>query len=299
MNIDCLETFLAVARLGSFTRAAGVRHLTQPAVSRQIQRLEEDLGVRLFMPDGRGVRPSAEGELLVVEGSQLLSRIRGMRRALGEVGGLRRGELRLGASSTPGMYMIPGLLAQFRSKYPGIELSYELFNSRAIESMVSRNDLELGFVGEQVGAGDTVSEAFADDKICFVAPPTHRFARRRTVPLDDVLADNHIAREEGSATRRVVERWLTDRGRHWPPFLELGSVEAVKHAVAAGLGIAAVPRIAVAWEVKAGRLAIVRVPKAEITRTLFVVHRKNARLSAAAEAFLTIARGAVGKRKTA
>ncbi|MFQ5477606.1 MAG: LysR substrate-binding domain-containing protein, partial [Candidatus Binatia bacterium] len=296
MNIDCLETFLEVARLESFTKAAGVRHLTQPAVSRQVQRLEEELGVKLFVQTGRRVRLSAEGELLVEEGARVISRIHGVRTALEELTGLQRGELRVGASSTPGMYMLPGLLAEFRGEHPGVELRYELSNSRAIESMVLRNDLELGFVGEQLGTDYTASEAFADDRIRLVVSPAHPLARRRSVSLGELLSDHYVAREAGSATRRAFEEWLAQRGKRWQPFLELGSVEAVKQAVAAGLGIGAVSGIAVEWEVEAGRLALLRIEKMELARKLFVLYRKDRRLSPAANAFLTMARRTASRR---
>lgn len=296
MDIDCLETFLAVARLQSFTQAAAVRHLTQPAVSRQIQRLEQDLGVKLFVQTGRRVRPSAQGELLLEEGPRVIGKIRGVRAALEELGGLERGELRIGASSTPGMYIIPGLLAEFRCAHPGVQLSYELSNSRAIETMVVHNDIELGFVGEQVGTADTATEAFADDRVCLVASPEHPLARRRSVPLGKVLSENYVAREQGSATRRTFEAWLGQRGQSWRPFLELGSVEAVKQAVAAGLGIAALSRIAVDWEVEAGRLVIVKVQRMQLTRKLFVLYRKELHLSPAASAFLRMVRGSDARR---
>ncbi len=289
MDIDCLESFLSVFRLGSFTRAAEARHLTQPAVSRQIQRLEEDLGVKLFVHIGRRVEPSAEGKLVAEEGAQLLGRIKGLRSALEEIATLNRGELRVGASSTPGMYMIPALLGEFRNKHPGVTLHYELSNSQAIERMLVHNDIELGFVGEEVSSEHTVSQALADDSICFVAAAAHPLASRRTVALEAILADHYIAREQGSATRRVLDQYLAERGKHWQPFLELGSVEAVKHAVAAGLGIAAISRIAVEWELQSGRLALLRVPKTRMTRKLFVLYRKELRLSAAAASFLAMA----------
>ncbi len=296
MDIECLETFLTVARLASFTKAAAVRHLTQPAVSRQIQRLEEDLGVKLFVQTGRRVRPSAEGELLLLEGARVIGQIGAVRSALAELGGLQRGELRVGASSTPGMYILPGLLAEFRRAHPGIALRYELSNSRSIESMVVDNDLELGFVGENVATKYTTSEAFADDRVCLVASPQHPLVGRSGVALGLVLQNHYVAREQGSATRRAFEQWLSKSGESWLPFLELGSVEAVKQAVAAGLGIAALSRIAVNWEVEAGRLSILRVKKMRITRKLFILYRKDIRLSLAASAFLAMLRGVAGKQ---
>lgn len=293
MDIECLETFLTVARLGGFTQAAEVRHLTQPTLSRQVQRLEEDLGVKLFVQTGRRVLPTAEGELLIEEGCRIMSQLRGVRAGLAELGGLRRGELRIGASSTPGMYMIPSLLAEFRRMYAGVGLRFELSNSQVIARMVFHNDLELGFVGEQVGTEQTVTDAFADDRISLVSSPEHRLARRRRVRVDDVLAEPYVAREEGSATRRVFEGALAAQGKRWQPFLELGSVEAVKHAVAAGLGIAAVSHCAVEWEVRAGRLVVLRVHGIELARKLFVAYRKDVRLSAAASTFLAMVRDAV------
>lgn len=295
MDIDYLETFLAVARSGSFTEAAGLRHLTQPAVSRQVQRLEEDLGVRLFQQTGRRVQLTAQGQLLLEEGARLIGQVRGVRAALEDLGQLRRGELRVGASSTPGTYMIPRTLAAFHGEHPGVELRYEIANSRAIEGKVVRGDLDLGFVGEPVDTNHTTREVFANDAICLIAAPAHHLARRRAVPIDEILDKQYIAREEGSATRRAFEQWLARRAVTWRPYLELDSVEAVKQTVAAGLGIAAVSRIAVDWEVQAGRLAVVKAQNMQISRELFVLYRKDVRLSAAAVAFLSMVRGATPK----
>jgi len=297
MDIDCLHTFLAVARLESFTQAAQVRHLTQPAVSRQIRRLEEDLGVKLFVQTGRRVSLTAEGKVLLAEGTRVIGQIRGVRTALAELGELRRGELRIGASSTPGTYLLPTILSGFRAEYPGVELRYELANSRAIAEGVVRNDLDLGFVGERLETDDTATEPFTEDPMCLIASPTHVLARRKTVSLNDILAEHYVAREAGSGTRRTFEHWLARQGRSWRPFLELGSIEAVKHAVAAGLGVAATSRIAVDWEVQARRLVIVRAKSMSLSRELFVLYRKDARLSAAASVFLAMARAATGKPK--
>ncbi|MBI5505933.1 MAG: LysR family transcriptional regulator [Deltaproteobacteria bacterium] len=295
MDIDYLETFLAVARAASFTEAAAVRHLTQPAVSRQVQRLEEDLGVKLFQQAGRRVRLTAQGELLLEEGARLIGQVRSVRAALEDLGQLRRGEIRVGASSTPGTYMLPPTLAAFHGEYPGVDLRYEIANSRAIEGKVVRGELDLGFVGERVDTNHTTTEVFANDAICLIAAPTHRLARRRAVPIQEILDDQYIAREEGSATRRAFDQWLVRRGASWQPYLELDSVEAVKHTVAAGLGIAAVSRIAVDWEVQAGRLAVVKAQNMQISRELFVLYRKDVRLSAAAGVFLSMVRNATQK----
>lgn len=297
MDIFCLETFLAVARTGSFTDAASARHLTQPAVSRQIQRLESDLGVKLFRQTGRRVRLTSEGALLVEEGARLLSQIRGLRSALEDLAELRRGELRVGASSTPGTYLIPRTLAAFHADYPAVELHYELANSRTIETKVVRGDLEIGFVGERIDTTHTTTEAFAADEICLVAAPTHRLARRRAATIAEVLGDPYIAREEGSGTRRAFDRWLAQQGVSWRPYLELGSSEAVKQAAAAGLGVAAVSRVAVEGEVAAGRLAIVRVRGMKISREMFVLHRADAHLSAAAAALLARVRKSAAVRR--
>lgn len=292
MDLDCLETFLVVARTGSFTEAAGLRHLTQPAVSRQVQRLEADLGVRLFRVDGRGVRLTSHGQLLREEGARLLGHVRSVREMLEDVRELRRGELRIGASSTPGTYVLPPVLASFRNAHPGVVLHVELSNSRTIENRIVGGDLELGFVGERIDTPRTTSEPFASDEVCLVAVPGHRLAARRAVPLADILAERYIAREEGSATRRLVEAGLARAGSAWKAYLELGSGEAVKHAVAAGLGIGAVSRAGVAWELAAGRLGEVRVRDMTLARQLFVLHRSNAPLSAAASVFLAMMRGA-------
>ena len=290
MNTDCLETFITAARLGSFTAASAARHLTQPAVSRQVRRLEEDLGVKLFAQSGRNVRLTNEGTILFQHGLRILAEMENARSSLSAVGQLRGGELRIGASSTPGMYLVPGALAQFRKRYPKVAIRYQLSNSRVIEEMIVHGDLDVGFVGDPPASEHVEARAFAADRIVIVAAPDHPLAGRRSTTIEQVLAAPYVAREEGSATRRILEQWLRERRKYWTPFLELGSVEAVKQAVAAGLGLGTVSTLAVEWELHTKRLALVRVPGMKLDRDLFAVCRRTVPLSAAARVFLDLTR---------
>ncbi len=186
------------------------------------------------------------------------------------------------------MYLVPGALARFRERYPKVAIRYELSNSREIEEMVVHGDLDLGFVGDPPATEHVVAQAFTADRIVIIAAPDDPLTRRRSIALEQVLNAPYVAREEGSATRRVFEQWLRERRMHWTPFLELGSVEAVKQAVAAGLGLGAASTLAVAWELRAKRLLLVRVPGMKLDRDLFVVRRRTVPLSAAARAFLDL-----------
>lgn len=287
MDPTSLRVFLAVARRLNFTRAAEDVHLSQPAVTRRIQQLEHELGARLFEQIGRSVSLTDAGRFLAREAERLLGDMDRLGESLRGFEAPGQGSLRVGASSTPGLYLLPRVLAGFQAAFPRVSLQYRVENSERIVQALLRNELDLAMIGSEERAGPLVSEAAFDDEIvCFSASPGR-------APEPGVTL---VTREPGSATRRLVERWLSRRRLAGGPEIELQSPEAVKAVVAGGLGISFISRMAIEDELARGTLHEIPAAGLPLRRRLTLVRHADKAASAVMASFLEHLRGALEER---
>ncbi len=284
LNLHRLRVFHAVARRESYSRAAEDLHISQPAVSKHVLDLEEELGAKLFHRLGRRIVLTEAGRLMADYAQRIFLLADEARRALGELEGLERGRLTLGASSTPGNYLLPRALAVFRAKYPHLEISLDIMASHDVVDRILRQDLDLGFVGATFDAELHV-QSYVEDELVLVLRPGHPLATVRTIPREALETETFILRDVASGTRTVADAEIKARGITIRRMLELRSVEAVKQAVAEGLGISFISRYAVALEVRHKVLAVAADPRLRFRRPLVMISRKDARLSPAALAF--------------
>ncbi len=289
MTLRQLEVFLAVARAGSFRAAAERLHTSQPALSQHVRELEEELDAPLFDRLGRRIALTEAGRLLEEHAARVLAAVADARDAIGDLRGLRRGSLVVGASTTPGIYVLPGLVGAFRRRHPGIALRLQIANSTVIEERVRRGEVDLGVVGgHALRAGEECLAAGLVDELVLVVAPDHRWARRREIAPAELAGAALLMREEGSATRRVTERALEQAGVRYRASMELEHTEAIKQAVLAGLGVALVSVHAVRGEVAAGRLCALRLRGLRIHRHFHVIHSEARALTPGARAFLAL-----------
>jgi DNA-binding transcriptional LysR family regulator len=287
MTLRQVEVFLAIARDKSFSLAARRIHLSQPTASEHMQELEKELGAKLFARQGRAIALTEAGRVFETYAARILSDLANARQAVTELEGLKRGSLLIGASTTPGIYLLPGLIGDFRSRHPGIELRLDIANSQIIDERVRANELDLGIVGgHELARGEECLAAGLVDELVLVVPPHHPWARRRDIPPTSLVEQPLLVREPGSATRRVTERSLAGAGIKYTVSMELGHTEAIKQAVMAGLGVALVSVYAVTGEVATGRLAALRLRGLPVRRHFHVIHNERRVLSASARAFL-------------
>jgi DNA-binding transcriptional LysR family regulator len=285
---DLRQVGQAVARHLSFSRAAEALSLSQPAVSKHIRLLEAELGARLFQRLGNRVELTEAGRLLA-DYAQRVSVLTGeVRRVLGELEGLKRGSLRLGASTTPGLYLLPEKLARFQQQHPDLEIALTFANSAAVARQVLSSELDLGFVGAAAETPGLQARPFAADDLVLIVPPGHALARTRTFHPDQLAQETLIVRESGSGTRQVVEAALARLGVRPRRTLELPGTEAARQCVAAGLGVAFVSRRAVALDAAQERVIIADIAELQFKRQLYILARKDARPSAASLAFLAL-----------
>lgn len=288
MNFHKLRIFYTVARWKSFSRAAQALDISQPAVSIQVQELEKSLDVKLFDRRARGVQLTDVGELAYDYAHRIFSLSAELMDALGDVQTLRTGHLTLGASSTPGEYILPIAVGRFLQQYPGVGVELNISNTRSIVRQILERELDLGMIGsglEDGGAGLEVA-TYAMDNIVLVASPSHPLARASSVSVEDVAQEGLVIREEGSATRSSAEECFAASGVRPKIVMELGSNQAVKLAAQSGVGVGVISRYGVGAEVKAGLLQVLAVTGWECTRPLNLVYLKEKHLSPAQRAFL-------------
>lgn len=289
-----LRSFEAVARLGGIGRAAAALHLAQATVSAQMRELAAAVGLPILEPRGRGVVPTPEGELLLATAREMLATWARFEDEAAAVRGLERGRLRIAAVTTA-EYFLPDLLGPFAHAHPGIAVELAVENRDAVVRRLRAGDDELAAMMLPPEDLPLVRWPFLDNPLVVVAPRTHRLAaRRRRLQPAELLAQPRLTREAGSGTRLATDRWLAEQGLDWPPRMALGSNEAIKHAVAAGLGLAVLSRHTLGPEPERQGLVELDVAGFPLRGTWHLVWRHDRRLSRPAEAFIAHLRGLPG-----
>ena len=268
LNLHHLRVFARVAEEGGFTRAAQTLRLSQPAVSKAVRELERETGMPLFERAGRATRLTAAGEALFARARELFAVERSAEEELRALRGLSGGVLRVGASTTVATYLLFPYLARFREANPGVTLRVASANTRAIARALLERRLDIALVEGPVHHARIDVVPWREDELVLIVPPAHRLAAKRSIELRELSGEPLIVREPGSGTRRVAERALAAHDVSPTVTLQLGSTEAIKQAVAAGLGLAFVSRFAVEEQVKLGRIAAVRVRESALRRML-------------------------------
>lgn len=291
MTPDQLLSFACVADLGNISRAAQQLHLSQPALSGQLRLLQEWFGEPLYRRNGHGIALTEAGERLAVHARQL-RQVYGQARALRDAWqGLETGSLRLGGSTTPASYLLPAIVARFRTAYPSVGLHLSDGNSRQIVERLAT--LDLAFIEGEVPAGlpaDTEIHAWRHDEVVAIVRADHLLARAETVTLAELAALPLVMREPGSGVRRLVEQAFEQRGLPVVASLELAGVEGVKQAVRAGLGVGFVSMMSMRHE--DGTLAPLRLAPTPLTRTLSILVPHAQACSRAARRFLAACQAA-------
>ena len=285
MTIRQLEVFLAIAHAQSFSRAAERIHLSQPTLSEHMKELEAELGVPLFIRHSRSVSLTEPGRVFEDYATRVVATLAAGRQAIAELDGLKRGSLVVGASTTPGTYVLPARIAKFRGTYPGITVALRIGNSRAVEERVRDGEVDLAVIGGHVlGPTERCVAAGVVDELQLIVPPNYA-VKAGILPPARLARERLLIREEGSATRQATERALRQAGVTFRPAMELDHTETIKRAVMAGLGVAFVSRYAVEDEVRSGRLRVLPVQRMNIRRHFHVIHDERRPLSASARAF--------------
>jgi DNA-binding transcriptional LysR family regulator len=288
MDLFQIETFLAVAREGSFSRAAKKLFRTQPAISQAVRKLEQELGEPLFDRSSREGMLTDAGLVLQEYAEKLLNMRVEAITALQELRQMHRGHLVLSANEFTTLYLLP-VLDRFRRLYPMVRVTVQRSLSSRIPNELLNHNTELGLVGFPPTDPELRSVVVYRDELTFVVPPNHPLARAKEVTIRHLGAENFIAHNVSSRYREKVLETFRRKRVPLNMDIELPSVEAIKKFVASGNGVALLPGICVATEVEQGVLVKVTVPELRFERKIRVIYRRGSALSHAAQAFLTVA----------
>ena len=287
-----LQVFHTVARLLSFTKAAEELHMTQPAVTFQVRQLEEQFNTRLFDRTHNRISLTEAGKRVHECAERIFELYAEMDNSVRELTGDISGVLILGASTTIAEYMLPALLGDFKAKYPDITIRLKVANTDGIVSQVENNAIDLGVVEAPVNNKNLVVEECRTDHLVLIVPPAHELAKEDLVPIQRVADYPFICREEGSGTREVMIESMQDAGVSPADLniaMELGSLEAIKGAVEAGMGVSILSNATIQKELKLGTLVAVQLDP-PIDRPFSFVHQKQKFRVRAMDELLSFAR---------
>lgn len=279
-----LRVFEAVARHLSFSRAAEALHLSQPAVSMQVKQLEENVGLPLFEQLGRKVFLTEAGREVFHYSRAVSQQLGDMEGAVNQLKGLERGRLKLSVVSTAN-YFAPRFLARFGEKYPEITVSLKVANREAVLQGLADNETDLAIMGQPPEGLDLVAQNFMDNPLVIVAPSGHALAGEKKIPLRRLEQETFLMRESGSGTRGAMERFFAEHRVNYRAGMEMGTNEAVKQGVQAGLGLGVISLHCIELELATGRLRVLPVEGFPILRHWYVAHRTQKRLPKVAQAF--------------
>jgi DNA-binding transcriptional LysR family regulator len=276
MNLEHLRTLVTIAEQGSLSAAARAMRISQPAVTKQVQRMEAEMGLALLV---RGPKRQAEltpaGEQVLALARETLARFEALEGELAALRAVGHGVLTVAASTIPGEYLLPGMLAAFRARYPQVEIHMTISDTLDVATRVLADEADLGVIGSTVQRPGLRLERLASDEIVLAVPPDHPFAGREKVAVEELRGQPLILREEGSGTQRSVEAALAAAGASLPQenvVLTLGSTQAILQAVEQGAGSGFVSARAAAQARAAGLLACVRLAGVDLSRSLYLAY---------------------------
>jgi DNA-binding transcriptional LysR family regulator len=280
-----LQILLTVAQHGSYTRAAEALHLTQPTISMQIRKLSENIGAPLFEQGSQGMLPTPAGARTLEAARDILGRLEALENEINALTNEVKGELRIGVVTTA-KYFMPHLLGTFIQRYPEVTPRLTVTNRARVLERLEENLDDLLIMGRVPDELEVVAHPFLENDLVVIAPAEHPLARRRAIPLKRLLQERLLVREPGSGTRLAMDSLFGQHGLTLEPYMELGSIEAIKQAVMAGLGISVMSRHNLRLELESGRICILDVKGFPLRRHWFAVHPANREPTLVARTFL-------------
>ena len=280
-----LKVFEATARHGSFTRAAEELYLTQPTVSIQVKQLTKAVGLPLFEQIGKRLYLTEAGQKLLATCQEIFNGLDQFEMSVADIKGMKQGRLKL-AVITTAKYFVPRLLGPFCERYPGIDISLSVTNHQRLQESMIANEDDLYIISQPPDQPDLTIHPFLENPLIVLGPQSHPLASQRDVPIEKLNDEQFIMREPGSGTRTAVEKIFGENDVKVKVRLELGSNEAIKQAIAGGLGISVLSQHTIISEGTTGEFAILDVQGFPIERHWYVAHLAGKQLSVVAQTFL-------------
>lgn len=278
MNLNLFKTYVKVVETQNLSKTAEEFGLSQPAVTKQIQSLEDLYGVLLLERSGRRLKTTEAGETLYTCAREIIKAVEKAEKAMEEVSESRRGSLCLGASNIPGEYILPQLIKKFKEKYPNVSISMDISDTEKIFSRLAERELDVGIVGGWINNRKVEGFEWLEDDLVVVLPEHHKLARSVELSMDSLLNERWIIREKGSGTRKAMEDLLAANGikkEDLNVYIEAGSTEAVLASVEAGMGISIVSRWAVKKAESYRKIRSVKISSPLVKRYFYVIYPRQ------------------------
>ncbi|MBZ0156133.1 MAG: LysR family transcriptional regulator [Alphaproteobacteria bacterium] len=285
-----LKVFCTVAETKSFSKTSEIIHLTQPAVSLQIQALEELYETKLFDRSSSSINLTTAGEVLYRYAKDILALYAELEKEIGKLTGLIKGSITVGASTTIGNYVLPSVIVAFKKTHPKIKINVLIGNTKRILDFLNSGVIDLGLVEGETSRHKIKTERLIVDELALVVPPFHPWAKKKVVSILEITKEPFIIREEGSGTRQIIEKYLASHSIKISDMrvsLVLGGTESIKEAVESGMGISIVSRWAARKELRYGTLRMITPKEEKILRDFSLIMPKNAVISHAVDEFLS------------
>jgi LysR family transcriptional regulator, low CO2-responsive transcriptional regulator len=279
-----LKVFEAVARNLSFSRAAEELHLTQPAVSTQVRKLEEHAGLPLFEQLGKKIHLTPAGAQMLQSSRAIIQQFQEVEEAMTQFKGVSGGKLNVTVISA-GDYFFPRLLVEFARRHSGVTLNFGVCNREELLGQLAENRTDLAIMVRPPLDADTLAEAFAPHPYVVVAAPDHPLAAKKRIPVSRIAREPFIVREKGSDTWNSMEDAFGTHLAQLNIAMEIKSTETIKQAVMAGMGVSFLSAHTISRELQAGSLAVLDVQGFPLMLNWYVVHRRSKRLPPVAQAF--------------
>jgi LysR family transcriptional regulator, low CO2-responsive transcriptional regulator len=286
MNITFrqLQIFESVAQHLSYTRAAEVLYLTQPAVSMQIKQLESEVAMPLFERMGKSLFLTEAGDELLVYARNISQQLIEVNDVLDELRGSKKGRLNIAVATTATSFSLK-LLGEFYKRFPGANITLDVTNRASLLNHLGNNSIDMVIMGQPPEGLDVEAESFMDNPLVVISPKEHELVGKKNIPLKVLQQETFIMREHGSGTRIAMERFFEESGYSISSVMEMSSNEAINEAVEAGLGLGIVSKDTLELKLKMGQLKILDVESFPIMRHWYLVHRKGKRFTALMTAF--------------
>lgn len=284
LTLHQLKIFESVARLMSYTRAAGELHLSQPGVSMQIKLLEDNVGLPLFERLGKKIYLTEAGREMFHYSRAIAQQLAEAETVIEQLKGIKRGKLVISVASTAN-YFSTRLLAIFNQRIEGVTVSLDVTNRENLLQQLEANQTDLVIMGKPPEGLDLETTPFMDNPLVVIAPPDHPFAYRHRIPLTELQGETFVVREPVSGTRIAMERFFNEKGIKLNTGMVMTSNEAIQQAVQAGLGLGIVSLHTLELELKTHNLTVLDVESFPIMRQWYIVHRKGKHLTPVAQAF--------------
>lgn len=284
-----LQVFYTVAKQLSFTKAADILYMTQPAVTFQVKQLEEHFNTRLFERSHGKISLTPAGDLVLGYADRILALTGEMEARVGELTGQVTGPLMIGASTTIAEYQLPRILGEFKERFPQVQARLTVANSETVAAKVADHSLDVGLIEAPSHNPNLITLACCEDELVMICSPNHALASRSSVNATDIAEQPYVSREHGSGTRDVVDDFFKSNGVNPDDLhieMELGSREAIKGAVEANLGVAIMSASTVTKEIQLGTLVALPLDP-RLTRELSMVYAQEKFRSKLLDAFIS------------